>query len=206
LLRLAYGFCQGDCAAVTTSLIPMPVATAITSFPKMASRSRIKYLGASSHGNASRICCAVHASIGCSVTLQCTTRRRASKDNHGRVHMSLGPGTPAPLYPSPPQTEHRHRLPQGHRVRRQVRARRTASRILAGKKRGMNAYAILADHKRRNWSDDTEGHLLRLSRRHISDVRAPAALGVVARKRDAFDVRFSSPKGVREIDLSWWQG
>jgi transposase InsO family protein len=37
--------------------------------------------------------------------------------NHGRVHMSLGPGIPAPLYPSPPQTEHRHRLPQGHGVR-----------------------------------------------------------------------------------------
>ena len=59
-----YGFCQGDCAAVTTSFIPMPFATAITSFPKIASRSRIKYLGASSHGNASRICCAVHVSVG----------------------------------------------------------------------------------------------------------------------------------------------
>jgi len=40
--------------------------------------------------------------------------------NHGRVHMSLGPGIPAPLYPSPPQTEHRHRLPQGHRVCRKA--------------------------------------------------------------------------------------
>jgi putative transposase len=40
--------------------------------------------------------------------------------NHGRVHMSLGPGIPAPLHPSPPQTEHRHRLPQGHRVRRKA--------------------------------------------------------------------------------------
>jgi hypothetical protein len=38
--------------------------------------------------------------------------------NHGRVHMSLGPGIPAPLHPAPPQTEHRHRLPQGYRVRR----------------------------------------------------------------------------------------
>ncbi len=34
--------------------------------------------------------------------------------------MSLGPGIPAPLYASPPQTEHRHRLPQGHRVRRKA--------------------------------------------------------------------------------------
>ena len=41
--RSTYGFCQGDCAAVTTSFIPMPFATAITSFPKIASRSRIKY-------------------------------------------------------------------------------------------------------------------------------------------------------------------
>jgi hypothetical protein len=36
--------------------------------------------------------------------------------NHGRVHMSLGPGVPAPDHPSPPQTEDRHRLPTGHRV------------------------------------------------------------------------------------------
>ena len=37
--------------------------------------------------------------------------------NHGRVHMSLGPGIPASLFPSPPQIEHRHQLPQDHRVR-----------------------------------------------------------------------------------------
>jgi len=37
--------------------------------------------------------------------------------NHSRVHMSLGPGIPAPLHPSPPPSEHRHRLPRGHRVR-----------------------------------------------------------------------------------------
>jgi transposase InsO family protein len=40
--------------------------------------------------------------------------------NHGRVHMSLGPGIPSPIHPSPPQSEHRHRLPQGHRVRRKA--------------------------------------------------------------------------------------
>jgi putative transposase len=40
--------------------------------------------------------------------------------NHGRVHMSLGPGIPAPLYPSPPLTKDRHRLPHGHRVRRKA--------------------------------------------------------------------------------------
>jgi putative transposase len=37
--------------------------------------------------------------------------------NHGRVHMTLGPGIPAPLHPSPPQSEHRHQLPPGHRLR-----------------------------------------------------------------------------------------
>jgi len=36
--------------------------------------------------------------------------------NHSRVHMSLGPGIPFPLHPAPPQSEHRHRLPRGHRV------------------------------------------------------------------------------------------
>jgi len=40
--------------------------------------------------------------------------------NHGRVHMSLGPGVPEPLYPSPPHAEYRHRLPRGQRVRRKA--------------------------------------------------------------------------------------
>ena len=37
--------------------------------------------------------------------------------NHARVHMSLGPGIPVPLKPSPPEGEHRHRLPANHVVR-----------------------------------------------------------------------------------------
>ena len=40
--------------------------------------------------------------------------------NYDRVHMSLGPGIPAPLYPSPPQGEHRHQLPAGPSVRRKA--------------------------------------------------------------------------------------
>jgi putative transposase len=40
--------------------------------------------------------------------------------NHGRAHMSLGPGIPAPIHPSPPQNEYRHQLPQGHRVCRKA--------------------------------------------------------------------------------------
>jgi hypothetical protein len=34
--------------------------------------------------------------------------------------MSLGPCIPAPLKPSPPHSEHRHRLPPGHRMRRKA--------------------------------------------------------------------------------------
>jgi transposase InsO family protein len=40
--------------------------------------------------------------------------------NHGRVHMSLGPGIPAAATPSPPYSDHRHRLPPGHPVRRKA--------------------------------------------------------------------------------------
>src|SRR5207302_926361 len=43
----------------------------------MASRSRSTYRRAWSQGNASRICCLVHSSVGCSVTPKCTTRRRS---------------------------------------------------------------------------------------------------------------------------------
>ena len=34
--------------------------------------------------------------------------------NHGRPHMSLGPGIPAPVCPSPPHSTDRHRIPAGH--------------------------------------------------------------------------------------------
>jgi transposase InsO family protein len=40
--------------------------------------------------------------------------------NHGRVHMSLGPGIPAPLRPPPQKNAHPHRLPDGHVVRRRA--------------------------------------------------------------------------------------
>jgi len=38
--------------------------------------------------------------------------------NQGRVHMSLGPGIPAPLRPPPPENAEHHRPPNGHVVRR----------------------------------------------------------------------------------------
>ena len=37
--------------------------------------------------------------------------------NHGGPHMSLGPGIPAPVYPSPPESTDRHRIPAGHVIR-----------------------------------------------------------------------------------------
>ena len=37
--------------------------------------------------------------------------------NHGRPHMSLGPGIPAPVYPSPPESTDCHRIPAGHVIR-----------------------------------------------------------------------------------------
>jgi putative transposase len=46
--------------------------------------------------------------------------RWARHYNQGRVHMSLGPGIPAPIHPSPPKTEQRHRLPQGYQVHRRA--------------------------------------------------------------------------------------
>jgi transposase InsO family protein len=40
--------------------------------------------------------------------------------NQGRVHMSLGPGIPAALRPTPPVNFERHRLQDGHVVRRRA--------------------------------------------------------------------------------------
>jgi transposase InsO family protein len=37
--------------------------------------------------------------------------------NHGRPHMSLGPGIPAPLRPPPSESVHRHSIPVGHSLR-----------------------------------------------------------------------------------------
>ena len=37
--------------------------------------------------------------------------------NHGRPHMSLGPGIPAPVCPSPPENTECHRIPAGHVIR-----------------------------------------------------------------------------------------
>src|SRR5215472_11471106 len=56
--------------------MPIALTWSTKSWPKMRSRSRSRYLGAVSHGKASRICCAVHSAVGCAVTAKCTMRRR----------------------------------------------------------------------------------------------------------------------------------
>src|SRR5437870_4672194 len=75
--RSTYGFCQGDRGAVLTSRIPMAWARLENTTPYTASRSRSKYRGAVSQGNASTSCWAVHSAVGASVTLMWTTRRRS---------------------------------------------------------------------------------------------------------------------------------
>ena len=44
-------------------------------------------------------------------------RSWAAHSNSARIHMSLGPGIPAPLTPAPPESPHRHRFPVGDVVR-----------------------------------------------------------------------------------------
>src|SRR5262249_10070089 len=74
---LRVGFCQGLRGAVSTSSIPMHSTRILNAGPYTRSRSRIRKRGGASQGNASDSCWAVHCAVGCSVTLKCTTRRRA---------------------------------------------------------------------------------------------------------------------------------
>src|ERR1039457_4683142 len=60
-----------------TSSMPRCPTSLVKSAPKMLSRSRRRYRGTSSNGNASRSCCPVHSAVGCAVTLKCTIRRRS---------------------------------------------------------------------------------------------------------------------------------
>jgi hypothetical protein len=41
----------------------------------------------------------------------------ATHFNHGRPHLSLGPGIPAPLQQPPPENGSRHSIPAGHFIR-----------------------------------------------------------------------------------------
>ncbi len=55
--------------------------------------------------------------------------------NHGRVHMSLGPGIPMAFKPRPPENAERHRIPDGHRIRRRAVLGGLHREILARKRR-----------------------------------------------------------------------
>src|SRR5215470_13722817 len=57
--------------------MPIDATRSRKSAPYTPSRSRSRWRGAVSHGNASTICCAVHAAAGCAVMLKCRTRRRS---------------------------------------------------------------------------------------------------------------------------------
>jgi len=49
--------------------------------------------------------------------LKLTLKSWVTHFNHGRPHMSLGPGIPAALQQTPPENKNRHRLPTRHVVR-----------------------------------------------------------------------------------------
>jgi putative transposase len=49
--------------------------------------------------------------------LKLTLKSWVTHFNHGRPHMSLGPGIPAALQQTPPENKNRHRVPAGHVVR-----------------------------------------------------------------------------------------
>ena len=69
-------FCHGDRGAVGRSRMPMAARRRVTAWPYEASLSRMKYLGACSHGKASVIWRATHSAVGLAVTLIHTRRRR----------------------------------------------------------------------------------------------------------------------------------
>src|SRR6266851_7141081 len=67
--RPAKGFCHGDRGAVRTSRMPIHLAVSQNFSPYAPSRSRSKYRGALSQGNASKSCRAVHSAVGLAVTV-----------------------------------------------------------------------------------------------------------------------------------------
>jgi transposase InsO family protein len=76
--------------------------------------------------------------------------------NHGRVHMSLGPGIPAPLIPSPPPLRASTPASTGPPSASQSRAGWTAPRVLVGKGRRMSADVVIAHHTCSGFRTDQE--------------------------------------------------
>ena len=77
--RSATPFCQGEADAVGLSRMPMARNRRVTMAPWIRSRSRMRYRGASSHGKASVIWCAIHPAVGFVVTLIQTRSLRSSR-------------------------------------------------------------------------------------------------------------------------------
>ncbi len=76
--RSQIAFARGARIGVRSTSMPLPVATAAKCPPYFASLSRIRNLGASPNGVASRSCWAAHASVGDRMTPTCTLRREPS--------------------------------------------------------------------------------------------------------------------------------
>src|SRR6266481_4237190 len=66
--RSTHAFCQGDRGAVITSVMPIASTRLQKYEPYDPSRSRSRYRGAVSHGNASVTWRESQAAVGCSVT------------------------------------------------------------------------------------------------------------------------------------------
>src|SRR3954452_6145851 len=62
--RSAKPFCHGERGAIGLSRMPIARRRCLTTEPKTRSRSRIRYLGADSQGNASVIWRAIHSAVG----------------------------------------------------------------------------------------------------------------------------------------------
>src|SRR5260370_29393257 len=70
-------FCQGLSNEVRTGLTLWDRTAAGISSPYLASRSKMRNLGADPNGNPSRNCWMIHELVGCFVTLKCRMRRRS---------------------------------------------------------------------------------------------------------------------------------
>jgi hypothetical protein len=75
--RSATPFCQGLPNEVRIGDIFRDRAAPGSSNPYFASRSKMRYLGADTNGNASRNCWMIQPLVGCFVTLTCRMCRRS---------------------------------------------------------------------------------------------------------------------------------
>ncbi len=70
------GFMGTSILCMRRGLVPIVLPSVTAAGLKIASRSKMSYLGAVPHGNASRSCWMTHAALGLYVALKCRMRRR----------------------------------------------------------------------------------------------------------------------------------